>query len=996
MNIEAYNLDSLRQLVRDLQKENRKLRNQLEKANIAYDSESVFDERIESTVEYDPDQGERITGRYITEELAKKFFAMFWGRTDVYAKRGKNGGYFPQCNHRWNDRICPKQRGEKTVCENCEHTEWTALTPRKIMEHLLGLKEDGSDVIGVYPLLPEGTCRFLVFDFDNHEKGAEKTDFANTDEAWHEEVDALRLICESNGIVPLVERSRSGRGAHLWIFFQKPIPASLARNFGFLLLDRGSASINLKSFHYYDRMYPSQDTAGSIGNLIALPLQGRALKNGNSAFVDRNWNAYPDQWDILLNHTPKLSVEDIEKCMAKWQAELAYGQQPAAAGGAQNGQQFAAGGVQNRPKPWKKKESFTKSDVVGKMHIVLGDGVYVDTLNLMPRLQNQIRSMAAFDNPEFYKNKRLGYSNYYNFSAVYMGRDEDGYICIPRGLREKLMDCCAEADIEYELEDAREKGRPIRVSFQGDLRMQQDLAADRLLAYDHGVLSAATAFGKTVVCSYLISERKVNTLILLHNKDLIDQWVEELDRFLEIDEEPPVYKTKTGREKRRGSAIGILHGGKDTLTGIIDVAMVGSLYGRGNYHEFLNSYGMVIMDECHHCGANTSVQVMQKVNARYVYGVSATVKRGDHLDPIIHMLIGPTRHSYTARERAEEQGIGHFVYPRYTRVVDTNESGDDINKAYALISASPVRNDMILGDVRDCVKEGRTPVILTKYKEQAKYLFECLQEAAEHVFLLYGDNSDKENSEMRRKMNEVPADKSLILVATGQKIGEGFNFPRLDTLRLAAPVSFEGRLEQYLGRLNRDYEGKTEVIVYDYIDSHIRLFDNMYAKRLRTYKRVGFSLISERKAAKQTANAIYDSGNYGDVFERDLVGAEKSIVVSSPELVRDKVDRFLYLVKARQEAGCEVTVITLEAENSHYGNSLFTGDMIRDMQKTGIHVVVREEVIEHFAVIDDALVWHGGMNLLGKEDAWDNLMRIQSAQVAAELLAIAYGIPKTS
>ena len=603
--------------------------------------------------------------------------------------------------------------------------------------------------------------------------------------------------------------------------------------------------------------------------------------------------------------------------------------------------------------------------------------------------------MAAFDNPEFYKNKRLGYSNYYNFSAVYMGRDEEGYICLPRGLRESLIERCAQAGIEYELEDAREKGRLIRVSFKGDLRMQQDLAADRLLAYDHGVLSAATAFGKTVVCSYLISERKVNTLILLHNKDLIDQWVEELDRFLEIDEEPPVYKTKTGREKRRESAIGILHGGKDTLTGIIDVAMVGSLYGKGNYHERINSYGMVIMDECHHCGAKLSVQVMQKVNARYIYGVSATVKRGDNLEPIIHMLIGPTRHSYTARERAEEQGIGHFVYPRYTRVVDTNESGDDINKAYALISSSLVRNDMILGDVRDCVKEGRTPVILTKYKEQAKYLFEQLQEAAEHVFLLYGDNSDKENSEMRRKMNEIPADQSLILVATGQKIGEGFNFPRLDTLMLAAPVSFEGRLEQYLGRMNRDYEGKTEVIVYDYIDSHIRFFDNMYAKRLRTYKRVGFSLISEKKAAKQTANAIYDSGNYGDVFERDLVEAEKSIVVSSPELVRDKVDRFLYLVKARQETGCEVTVITLEAENSRYGNSLFTGDMIRDMQKEGINVVVRDEVIEHFAVIDDVLVWHGGMNLLGKEDAWDNLMRIQSAQVAAELLAIAFGIPQT-
>lgn len=977
MNIEAYNLDSLRKLVRSLQDENRRLKEQLNKADIAYESEDFFEEKLETMEEYDPDQGERIQYKYITEELANRFFAMFWGRTDVYAKRGTKGGYFPQCDHRWNDRICPKQHGEKIHCEACGHRKWTELKPKKIIEHLLGLREDGADVLGVYPLFPDGTCRFLVFDFDNHEKGAEKTDFANTSDEWHEEVDALRLICERNGIAPLVERSRSGRGAHVWIFFKKPISASLARSFGFLLLDKGSSSINLKSFHYYDRMYPSQDAASSIGNLIALPLQGQALKNGNSAFVDKNWNVYPDQWDILLKHTEKLSKEEIEKYMEKWQAELAEekGMSVLSISG-------------NRPKPWKKKEKFVKTDVVGKMHIVLGNGIYVDTLNLMPNLQNQVRSMAAFDNPIFYKNKRLGYSNYYHFSAVYMGKDKDGYICIPRGLRENLLDSCKEAGIEYEIVDHREKGRPIRVSFQGDLKMQQNLAAQHLLAFDYGILSAATAFGKTVVCSYLIAERKVNTLILLQSKDLLEQWIDELNKFLIIDEEPPIYRTKSGREKRRDSVIGILHGGKNTLTGIVDVAMVGSMYHKGTFNDFINSYGMVLMDECHHCGSNTSIEVMQKVNARYVYGVTATPKRGDNLEKIIHMLLGPIRHSYTAKERAMEQGIGHYVYPRYTRVIDTNESKNNINGAYALISASTARNEMILEDTRTCVKEGRTPVILTRYKEQAKYLYDHLQEDADYVFVLYGDNSDKENSEVRRKLKELTKDQSLILVATGQKIGEGFDYPRLDTLMLAVPVSFAGRLEQYIGRLNRDYEGKKEVIVYDYVDSHIRIFDNMYAKRLRTYKRTGFQLKTNYIVTKQTANAIYDSGNYMDVFERDIVEAEKKIMISSPELTRDKTERLRYLVKPRQEAGITVTVITLEPQNISYGSSEFCQRLIEEMREGGIHVIVKDEVIEHFAVIDDELVWHGGMNLLGKEYAWDNLMRIKSVQIAAELLEI--------
>ncbi|MEQ2677420.1 DEAD/DEAH box helicase family protein [Enterocloster citroniae] len=909
--------------------------------------------------------------------MANQFFSFFWGRTDVYAKRGRKGGYFPQCNNRWNDRICPKQRKEKLSCEACEHREWTKLTPEKIIDHLVGYKEDGSDVLGVYPLFSDGTCRFIVFDFDNHEKGAEQTDFANVTEEWNEEVDALRLICESNGITPLVERSRSGRGAHVWIFFKKPVSASLARNFGFLLLDKGSASINLKSFHYYDRMYPSQDVASSIGNLIALPLQGRALKTGNSAFVDKNWNAYPDQWDILLNYTKKLSMEDIIRRMKDWQEELSgYGDIPVAVM------------QQNRPKPWRKKDGFVKSDVIGKIHIILGNGVYVDALNLMPHLQNQIRSMAAFDNPVFYKNKRLGYSNYYNFSAVYMGKDEDGYICIPRGLRDSLIASCREAGIDYEMEDHREKGRPIRVTFQGDLRMQQDLAANRLLAYDQGVLSAATAFGKTVVCSYLISERKVNTLILIQSKELLEQWVDELNKFLIIDEEPPIYKTKSGREKRRESVIGILHGSKNTLTGIIDVAMVGSVYSKGKFNDRINSYGMVLMDECHHCGSNTSVEVMQKVNARYVYGVSATPNRSDNLDKIIYMLLGPVRHRYTAKERAIEQGIGHYVYPRYTRVIDTDESRSDINEAYSLISSSRARNDMILEDTRACVKKGRTPVILTRYKEQAKYLYDHLQMDADHVLILYGDNSDKDNSHVRQQLKEISRNQSLILVATGQKIGEGFDYPRLDTLMLAAPVSFSGRLEQYLGRLNRDYEGKSEVIVYDYIDSHIRTFDNMYAKRLRTYKRIGFQLIANGIFPKQTANAIYDSDNYTDVFEQDLIEAEKRIIVSSPELTMEKVKRFSYLVKARQEAGCKVTVVTLDPQNLFYGSPEFCYGLICEMQQNGIHVITGEDIAEHFAIIDDELVWHGGMNLLGKQDAWDNLMRIKSAQVAAELLEI--------
>ena len=981
MNIEEYDKDSLRKIVRRLERENKSLKEKLDKANIPYDSINPFEENPEKAEDYDPDQGARIINpSFITEKMAVRFFSMFWGREDVYAKRGKKGGYFPQCDNRWNASLCPKQQGKKIFCNECEHKKWTKVSARKIIAHLIGNKEDGSDVIGVYPLLPDGKCRFIVFDFDNHEKGAEATDFANIDDEWHKEVDALRKICIINGIKPLVERSRSGRGAHVWIFFKKAIPAGVARNFGFLLLDKGSASINLKSFHYYDRMYPSQDVANGIGNLIALPLQGQALKNGNSAFIDENWNAYPNQWDILFNNTEKLSIKEIEQYMGKWREELA-----------ENKEKVYDADRYTRPKPWRKKCEFFKEDVVGKIHIVLSNGIYIDTLNLMPRIQNQIRSLAAFDNPEFYKNKRLGYSNYYNFSAVYLGKDIDGYIQIPRGLREKIIEECEKAGIPIDVSDEREIGHPIRVDFKGDLRTQQELAAEKLLSHSDGVLSAATAFGKTVVCSYLIAERKVNTLILLQSKDLFNQWIDELNKFLEIREEPPEYITKTGRKKKRQDVIGVLHGNKNTLTGIIDVAMVGSMYKKGEFNDLVNSYGMVIMDECHHAASKTSIELLQKINAKYVYGVSATPKRGDDLDKIIYMLLGPLRHKFTSLERAQEQGIGHYFIPRYTRVVDNIESKNDINKAYNLISDSKVRNEMIIEDVRSCVNKKQTPVILTRFKDHAKYLYDGLKNMADHVFLLYGDNSDKKNADIRAELKKIPQDETLILIATGQKIGEGFDFPRLDVLMLAAPVSFEGRLEQYVGRLNRDYEGKEAVYVYDYIDSHIRFFDRMYAKRLRTYKKIGFSIWTEDKQPKQTINAIYDSGNYTEKFERDLVEAEKTIVISSPNISQDKIERFLYLIKERQEEGVKVTVITTDPEEIIYGNSDICYELIREMEQIGINVITKTEVEERFAVIDNELVWHGGMNLLGKVDVWDNLMRIKSQEVAAELLEMSIG-----
>ena len=981
------NISRLQTQLNDLQLENQILKNILDNAGISYGQELLRLHASEELCEFDKNQGARIKApEEITEKMANKFFYRFWGRQDVYAKRNekKDTGetsYFPQCNNFWTE-VCYRKQRKNVSCNDCKYRSYTNLTKKDILMHLRGKSYNASDVIGVYPLLTDETCRFLVFDFDNHDKGAEKKDFANEDDTWIEEVEAMRKICVLNGIDPLVERSRSGRGAHIWIFFDKPISAALVRRFGTALLDKGAEQVNLKSFKYYDRMLPAQDTLpkGGLGNLIALPLQGKALKHGNSAFIDRNWNAYPNQWEILWSK-PRLSQEFIETKIREWRTTIE--------------DTLTVDADEDREKPWKKSRGFSNADVEGKMHLTLSNGIYVDSTNIRVALQNKIRRMAAISNPVYYKNQAIGTSNYDTSRWIYLGQDHlSGYIEIPRGLYSTLIDNIEQAKIPYEIEDERQKGRNINVKFKGELRDEQKVAMKDILQFDNGILHAATAFGKTVVCSAIIAEKKVNTLIILESSALMEQWKEALEKFLDINEELPEYKTKTGRIRVRKEVIGRLQGAHDSMTGIIDIAMAGSLCKKGEFHNLLNEYGMVLVDECHHAASDTISNVLKEVKAKYIYGVTATPKRGDGLEKVNYMLIGPIRHSYTAKEKAKSQGIEHLVYPRFTPVVAPRgiiKEKMHPNEAYDIIRNNEIRDDLIIEDIKECVAAGRTPVVLSRYKEHSEKMYERLKDYANHVFLMTGNNSKKEHKKILEQLHEVDAKETLILIATGSLIGEGFDFPRLDTLFMAMPVSFRGVVEQYAGRLNRDYDGKENVIVYDYVDSHIPMFDNMYAKRLKAYRQIGYDICSGPKSRKQTANAIFDCENYLETYKKDLLQADKNIVISSPVISGAKVYELIRLLRDKQVAGVEITIVTWEPDSYGFGDAAFWMQLHEEMRQAGFYLKTVEESCEHFAIVDQKIVWYGSMNLLSKSNAEDSMMRVQSKKIAMELMGLTFG-----
>lgn len=973
-------INSLQSRIQALEDENRFLKERLDEAGVSY--ADIVSGDAEGVVElYDPDQGARIKKFDVTDKIASDFFMMFCrGRKDVYdlrytnPKTGKNG-YYSQCFNRW-DRGCHIQKKDGVRCKDCELRAYKPVTLPLIKAHMNGTDPNGNDVVAIYPMLENNLCQLLVFDFDNHAKGAEQEDYANIDDGWKEEINALRRICKNLDVDAVVERSRSGRGAHLWIFFKEMVPARLARRFGFALLEKGAESVNLKSFKYYDRMIPTQDALpeGGLGNVIALPLQGMALKSGNSAFIDENWNAYEDQLNVLAG-TRRLTRQGIEDYLSLW---------------------YSTGSISEdngTDAPWDKNSEIEAGSVKGVVRIVLADRIYIDSTGMSNKTKRQLRRMATFSNKQYFQNQAMDMPNYDESRFIYLGSDEGKYIVLPRGLREEILKKFDNAGISYKIEDKRTKGQELNISFRGELRESQIPAVETMLENETGILHAATAFGKTVVCCDMIARRGISTLILVDRADLMNQWIKRLEEFLDIDEELPEYQTKTGRTRKRKSLIGNLQGAHDTLTGIVDVAMIRSLKKKDGFHPKLKEYAQVYFDECHHAASDSAIEVLQEINAKYVYGVTATPKRGDGKEKINEFLLGPIRYRFTAKDRAEEQNINHLVYPRFTRTVKPHHLSKTPygNDAYELIRNNDVRDEQIIRDVADCVQAGRTPVVLTKYVDHAKKLSERLKTYADRLILLTGANGTKARRAQVEELNKVDNSDSLILVGTGSLLGEGFDFPRLDTLFMATPVSGENVVEQYVGRLNRDYDGKENVIVYDYVDSHIPKFDKMYSARMKAYKKIGYELCVNMDGEKQKANAIYDIENYAETYWKDLEEANSAVVVSSPRLNNQKVDRIIKILGKRRELGVKVTIVTWHPDAYKYGKDDVRMELMERLRKAGFEIRLVEESCEHYAVIDNEIVWYGSVNLLSKEDAEDNLMRVCSKDIAAELLEMTFG-----
>lgn len=896
-------------------------------------------------------------------EKVELFLSLFAGCDDVFAKRFENtkkgiDGYIPVCNSEWSP-VCPKTGGGKMKCTRCPHQNFVRYDRHAVEQHLTGKL-----TVGAYPMFPDETCRFLVFDFDGKEY---KPDDLRRD------VTIIRDTCKEKGVGMAVERSRSGAGIHFWIFFSENIPASLARKFGSSLITYAMEKNHKLPFKTYDRMIPLQDTLtkDGLGNLIALPLQKKPRDAGNSVFVDESFVAYTDQWSYL-NKVKKYTQKEIETFIRQLSPRDELG---------------ALRRETEDEKPWEGKKpdrKLTQSDFPRTVKLVRANMLYIEKSGISNPALNALKRLAAFRIPDFYKAQAMRLSTHDKPRIISCSDETEQYLCLPRGLEGEIREFLENSGVGIQCDDKTNEGRNIDVVFNGSLRGEQEKAVDVLLAHDNGVLSATTAFGKTVIGAYLIAERKVNTLILVHRTNLLSQWMARLNEFLVINEEPVVEYTPKGR-KRKKSVIGQIGGGKNNLSGVIDVAVMQSLVSGDEVKELVKNYGMVIADECHHVSAFSFEQILKAVNARYVYGLTATPARQDGHHPIIMMHCGPIRYKVDAKEQAEARPFEHYIIPRFTRFqkpVHQDETKWMITDVYRDIQNSEIRNELIVQDVITAVEQGRNPIILTERTDHVKILVDRLRPHVRNVVPMTGGTGQKKSRELFQSIVEIPADEPLVLVATGKYVGEGFDLPRLDTLFLVMPISWAGTVQQYAGRLHRLFDGKSEVQIYDYVDVHVAMLEKMYQKRLKSYAAIGYKAKGTPQPVGNT-HSIFDSNSFFPVYSSDILAAHNEVLIVSPFLTKRRVLSALSYLSA---TGARVIVLTKPPDNYAEKDSGKIQGCIELLTQHGIAVKTRDRIHQKFAVVDQRIVWYGSINLLSYGLSEESIMRIESMEIAAELM----------
>jgi len=912
------------------------------------------------------------------------FLSLFEGRPDVHAKRfyskkQNKPGYAPHCLN-WYKLSCPKRQNAKTQCKDCDNQCFSGITKELFVAHAKGDMKDCSDVLGAYPLDEDGMCTFIVADFDNDDRGtgedtveAKRVSFESmraTALAFHKQCICLQIPAH-------LEISRSGYGMHVWLFFSERVSAMQARRLFSIVLTQAMEQFADFNMEAYDRFIPQQDILpkAGFGNLIALPLQGRATREHKSIFVDEEMRAFSDQMQYL-SQVRKLSAFELES-MVSWFATTS-----------ELGKLVPNEIEEELGKPWERKKveaPLLRTDFYGSVKITYANMLHIEKRSLSPRAQNKLRRLAAFKNPEFYENQRMRLPTWNIPRIITTAEETEEYLSIPRGAREELIGLLNMVGVEYDFQDLSTSGVPLEVEFAGALRDDQPAAAAAMLRHDIGVLSATTAFGKTVIGAYLIAQRKVSTLILVHTTQLLDQWKDALSLFLDIRNEPATRTTPKGRTKTIG-VIGQYGAGKKHCSFIVDVVMIQSLHRKQEVPDFVKDYGMVIVDECHWVPAPSFEMILKTVSAKYVYGLTATPMREDGHHAILFLECGPIRYKADAKAQAEKRPFEHYMIPRFTNLHTTAlHDGKNALTIWNDLAIDEQRNELIVKDVIAAVKAGRYPLVLSERVEHVNLLADALTAECENVIVLIGADTKKAKREALERLANLGPSDPFVIVATGKYVGEGFDFPRLDTLFLTLPFKAQRMVTQYIGRLHRLSIGKEDVRVYDYVDIKVPSLERQYLQRIKGYKAAGYKVLTNADDTDAQA-FIYDNLSYWDALASDCRKAKRQIVFSSPSLTSSKVAVAIKDLSSIALTNVITTVITKPSSSYKESMQVMISTQMSRLRDLGMRVYEFKEATQRFAIIDQTIVWFGNIDPLGYYSKNENFIRVKDIGLAAALL----------